>query len=132
MTALKIEKTEFTPYIELDFDKNIFIFEGVSRPENVREFYLPAINWVTNLERDVVQSKSTKYQKAIDITFKFMYFNSSSLKMIFAFLESLHNLKSAGVNMNIVWMYEEEDDQMLDDGTELAEALGMKFKFVCY
>ena len=37
-----------TPGVSFNPDSRVFEFEGVSRPENVSEFYKPVIEWMTD------------------------------------------------------------------------------------
>jgi hypothetical protein len=130
MNALIIEKTEFTPRINFDPEARIFEFEGVSRPENVSIFYTAVIDWMTDYESELYKINVSGGKKfGINIVFKLSYFNSASAKMIFMLLESFVRIKNMGFSFNIDWYYEEGDDQMLDDGHELSEAIEMPFNF---
>lgn len=130
MEALKIESTEFTPEISFDPESRTLRFEGVSRPENVSAFYGQVIDLVTGYESELYKNKVLGGKKFdVNIIFKFSYFNSASAKMIYILLESLLRIKNMGYNINIDWFYEEGDDQMLDDGEELSEAIDIPFNF---
>ncbi len=53
MEPLRIEKTAKTPWIILDPYNDNFEISGISRPENVREFYFPVINWLIEFKRGI-------------------------------------------------------------------------------
>ena len=46
MEKFIIEPTANSPRIVLDPEKRTFEFSGESRPENVRKFYLPVLEWL--------------------------------------------------------------------------------------
>ncbi|MBI4647060.1 MAG: DUF1987 family protein [Bacteroidia bacterium] len=46
MEPILIEATNRTPYVCFDSDKNIFIIEGRSYPEDAFSFYQPILNWL--------------------------------------------------------------------------------------
>lgn len=128
MNPLIIEKGEFTPFVKLDPENHSILIQGVSRPENAKNFYAPIIDWVVSLEGELYQKKKDSDKIIpLHVTFKFMYFNSASAKMVFMMLECLNRLKKQGFEVVIDWFYEDGDDQMLDDGQELSEALQLGF-----
>lgn len=130
MDALIIENTEFTPRIKFDPENRIFEFEGVSRPENVSVFYAPVIDWMTDYESDLYKINVSSGKKFdLKVIFKLSYFNSASAKMIFILLESLVRIRNMGFGFDIDWYYEDGDDQMLDDGHELSDAIEIPFNF---
>jgi hypothetical protein len=130
MDILQISKTEFTPEVTFNQITNELIFEGVSRPENVAEFYTPIIDWVANYESILYKNHvlgGKKYN--VKIIFKFSYFNSASSKMIYTLLECIRRVNMMGYPIEIDWYYDEGDDQMKEDGEELSEAIDIPFEF---
>jgi hypothetical protein len=130
METLIIEGTDFTPRVSFDQDSRIIQIEGVSRPENVSAFYGKVIDWMTGYESELYKNKVLGGKKFdVNVVFKFSYFNSASAKMIYILLESLLRIKNMGYTIHIDWYYEEGDDQMLEDGEELSEAIDIPFGF---
>jgi hypothetical protein len=130
MNELIISATEFTPSIKFQPEKHTFEFKGVSRPENVFEFYNPIIEYVKDYESELYKNHVLGGSKLeIHVLFKFSYFNSSSAKMMFMILECLVRIKNMGYHINIDWYYDEGDDQMYDDGQELSEAMDIPFNY---
>jgi hypothetical protein len=130
MEILQISKTEFTPDVTFNPITNELVFEGVSRPENVAEFYTPIIDWVANYESVLYKNHVLAGKKFdVRVIFKFSYFNSSSAKMIFTLLESIRRINMMGYKIQIEWYYDEGDDQMKEDGDELSEAIDIPFDF---
>lgn len=130
MNRYYIEETEFTPEIVLDIEARIFSFKGVSRPEDVLKFYLPAINWIRDFEQEMLIHANLKYQiTSITVDFHLSYFNSASSKMLLQLLENIKKLQSKGIDIIINWRYDEADEQMYDDGLDLSESVDMPFNF---
>jgi hypothetical protein len=131
MDALIIEATEFTPMVSFVPETRMIEFSGVSRPENVSEFYSKVLDWVAGYESELYKNKVLGGKKFdVNVIFRFSYFNSASAKMIYQLLECLFRLKNMGYTINIDWHYDDGDDQMLDDGEELSEAIDIPFNFV--
>jgi hypothetical protein len=126
METLIIHETEFTPYISLDPEKCEFKISGVSRPEDVGDFYSTALQWLHQFEG--INSHST-FNKPIHVEFFMSYFNSSSAKMLLQMLEILKKMMDNGVLISIDWFYEEGDEQVREDGEELSYALDLPFNF---
>jgi hypothetical protein len=130
MDILQINKTEFTPEVTFNQITNEFIFDGVSRPENVAEFYTPIIDWIANYESLLYKNHvlaGKKYE--VRVIFKFSYINSASAKMLYQFLESVRRISMMGYSIAIDWHFENDDDQMREDGEELSEAIDIPFNF---
>ena len=130
MNKFFIEETEFTPGISLDLNTRKFIFKGVSRPEDVFKFYEPAIEWLKELDQNLHIHTDTKYNFTnINVVFRLTYFNSASSKMLLQFLEVLNRIQQKGVDIIIDWYYDENDEQMYDDGMDLSESVKIPFNY---
>ena len=82
MENITIEATERTPEIDFDFNADIYRFAGESYPENVSEFYdAPVEKLKSHL--------STRKDAQIEFNFEFVYFNSSTAKVLFDLFELL-------------------------------------------
>lgn len=126
-----LKATEYTPDIQFDVENHKLEFIGVSRPENVIEFYEPVIDWMTTYESGLYKNHVSGGQKSeIQVLFKFSYFNSSSSKMIFKLLDSFTRINNMGYQLKIDWYFESGDDQMHEDGEELSEAIDIPFNFI--
>jgi len=128
MNLLQIAKGEFTPEVTFDPETHTFKMVGVSRPENVSEFYTEVMEWITTYESELYKNHVLGGKKfGLSFSFHFSYFNSASSKMIFTLLECLVRIKAMGYTTNIFWYYEQDDDQMREDGEELSEAIEIPF-----
>ena len=57
------------------------------------------------------------------------YINSISFKMIFEILLITEKIKQDDKNVSIVWKYDEDDDQILDEGYYFSSKLDIPFSF---
>ena len=113
-----------TPQVTFKLDGELRI-EGRSIPENALEFYDPLLKWVTTLQKHL--------PKAIEMTVRLEYFNSSTSKLVlylFKTLEKIHNTQ--GCPVKIIWHYNKLDDDMLDSGKDYQSIIQVPFEFVEY
>jgi len=129
MKALVIKQTITTPEITFDYDNNIFNLEGCSRPEDVRSFYYPIIQWLTDLKNGVENGEIKNNNDITVFNFKFDYFNSSSAKFILDILVLINDIHKAGLNIRIDWYFEENDDDMKEVGEELSDVVDFPFEY---
>ena len=130
MEKLIIDATVNSPRIILDPDKNTFEFSGESRPENVRNFYLPVLEWLETYTKDQSGLKEDQRTPELNCLFNFEYFNSTSAKYILDIFKSLNALHTLGINLEIKWLYEEDDEDMLEVGEEMSRMSKLKFEYV--
>jgi hypothetical protein len=131
METLMIEPTDFTPKVIFSAEDHMFEISGFSRPEDVPFFYLPLIDWMNKYVAERIAGRHDKYQfsETLRFVFRLTYFNSSSAKMILQILEQLKVLESENIPVQIEWYYDDGDDQILEDGEDLASAVDMNFRF---
>jgi hypothetical protein len=122
MEKLTIEPTLNSPGVVLDPGEKLFEFSGESRPENVRNFYMPILEW---LEQFAAGDTGP-------CTFKFNleYFNSTSAKYILDIFKILHSIQESGADVGVKWHYEEDDEDMYEVGLEMSRMSGIKFDYV--
>ena len=116
MEALKIAATTNTPEVDFDFLQNYLRLSGESHPEDVTEFYSPVLE-ALNSYLDELGSGECKFD------FEFIYFNSSSAKIVMSLMEQLDEAAENGAKIKVRWLYDEEDDTMLELGEEFGEDL---------
>jgi len=131
MESLKINPTSATPFINFNLDTGLFVLSGVSRPEDVMDFYRPVMAWLEELEREVLAKTDIGRElEKIILVFKLDYFNTASTKFILKITKLLSNLRGAGKNLSVSWHYETGDEQMREDGEYISEAADMEFEFL--
>lgn len=127
MESLRIEGTSVSPKVMLDMPKSTIEISGYSRPEDARDFYMPIIRWIEQFSKTVLSAKSKP--QLVSCSFKFIYFNSSSAKYLFDIVILLKDIAKKGVPINVLWYYDEDDDELLEAGEELSEMSGIPFSF---
>jgi hypothetical protein len=130
MEKLNIEPTLNTPSVTLDPGKKQFHFSGESRPENVRNFYIPILEWMDRYVDDLVTQDSDEDSPAPEFHFNFEYFNSTSAKYILDLFKILSKLHAGGIKSGIFWHYEEDDEDMLEVGMEMSRMSKLPFEYV--
>lgn len=130
MDKLIIEPTVNSPRIVLDPEEKKFEFSGESRPENVRNFYLPVLEWLESFTKDQSGMKEPDRASGFNCLFNFEYFNSTSAKYILDIFKSLNALHTLGITLDIKWLYEEDDEDMLEVGEEMSRMSKLTFEYV--
>jgi len=124
MEVIKIKGTDDTPSIVLDKDNEIFEISGRSLPEDVSTFYEPILNWLDEYAGDP-NSKTV-------FSFKLVYFNTASSKLLLDILMKLEDLYENGNDVLIKWYYPEDDEDMQEAGEEYADIVDIPFEQVSY
>ena len=127
MNFLKIEATTFTPEINFDIENNTLSFLKVSKPANAIKFYKPVFDFLDHFEKSKVKSKVIK---ELVIDFKFDYFNTATAKIIYELLKKIKNIQEQGLEIIINWYYHPEDEDLLEEGEIMSEALDLSFNFI--
>jgi len=124
MIVFTLPKTEYTPEICLDYSNKNLFFKGECRPENVSTFFAEIIEWFQALKN--VEGEKEK----VEIVFYLDYFNSSSAKyfMDVIFLIDELNTKYSH-KLEVVWEYDEYDEDVYEAGLEFEDISGVKFTF---
>ncbi|MBK8845861.1 MAG: DUF1987 domain-containing protein [Bacteroidetes bacterium] len=119
MDNLHITPTIKTPAISFNA-AGTFSLSGKSIPENSIEFYKSVYEWLD-------QYAQMPAAETI-ITIQLEYFNTSSSKClldIFRKLEAIYN--SGKSKVQIKWMYEEEDEDMMEAGDDYRTLIKLPF-----
>lgn len=128
MEKLIIEPTFNSPSVILDPGSSKFEFSGESRPENVRKFYLPILEWLEKFAEE--QKGSSSKLSNLLVQFDFEYFNSTSAKYILDIFKALNVLNDMGIAIQVKWLYEEDDEDMLEVGQEMSRMSKLEFEYV--
>ena len=117
-----IESSRTTPYVFFDPDSSVLEIRGNSSPEDAVNFYSKIIHRIESVN----QLKPASF----NVKFEMNYFNTSSAKCLFDVLRKLEVLHQAGINTEISWCYEEDDDDMMESGEDYQELINLPFKLV--
>jgi len=132
MQKLYFEPTDLTPEINFSPDENIFAIRGISSPEDVRALYYPVIDWIRTFVDDIIEGSVKVFHKdsPVRMHVDLSYFNSSSAKFLFDIFTELKRLKSSEVPVIVEWMYEAEDNDMKEAGSDIAGLVDMEFNYI--
>ena len=130
MEKLVIEPTANSPRIVLDPESRNFEFAGESRPENVRKFYLPVLEWLEAYTTAQEALSDDERTFGLQCQFNFEYFNSTSAKYILDIFKSLNAINALGIDLEIKWLYEEDDEDMLEVGQEMSRMSKLPFEYI--
>jgi len=122
MKKINIKPTDVSPEVIFDVDSNHFLIRGKSVVSEVDAFYAPLLDWLENA-KDQLHSR-------IDFVFDLEYFNIYSSKRILFILYKLSDLKKSGININVIWHFSMEDDDMKEVGEDFACMVNLPFEFI--
>jgi hypothetical protein len=132
MAYIDLEKTEKTPKVFMDTDAREFSISGNSRPENVREFYMPILDKISQYFDAVFEKNETASFKdrPFQFNFKLGYFNSSTAKFISDMLVTIADYHKKGIEIKVYWYFDEGDDDMKEAGEDFSDMIDFKFNYV--
>ena len=120
MEKFTLEAGNKTPYINFQPDGNLEL-SGKSIPENSAEFYHPVYEWLDKYASEP-QSKTV-------IKIQLEYFNTSSSKCLLDIFRRLETLaKSGKSDVKVIWIYEEEDEDMAEAGDDYQTIVKLAFE----
>lgn len=120
MVRIQIAGTKKSPTVDLNPETGIAQFSGRSIHSDAFEFYEDIIAWF--------QRNGDKFEK-LNVNFAFDHINTVTNKCILQILLFVKELEQKGIPNNINWVYDAEDDDMLETGEELEMLCGLKFNF---
>jgi hypothetical protein len=115
MEDLFIQGSDSLPTVSLKTNGELKI-TGRALPEDAAKFFSPIHAWISALTAEEV-----------NIGINLDYFNTSVSKQLLDLFKSIDN-KKAIQTVNVKWMYEEGDDEMLESG-EIYQELLPRFRF---
>ncbi len=116
MENIKIDATERSPEVDLDFTNNMFAIRGESYPEDATAFFGPLLARLEAHFKALSEDKLT-------FDFELIYFNSSSAKVLMSLFDLLEETAGNGNAVTVTWTYEDGDDNMRELGEEFGEDL---------
>lgn len=122
MNPLILQSSAETPEIVLDKSTNTFFFKGKSLPENPITFYSPVLDWIDNY--------STNPNPYTKVDFMMVYFNTSSSKIILDIMKRLEQIKRSGYEVEVNWVYKDDDEEMQEAGEIYSERVNLPFKLI--
>ena len=121
MNSINIEGTPKTPRIVFSAEKGELEISGKSIPENSVEFYQPIYSWIDEYSQSPMKTTVVKIQLE--------YFNTSSSKCLLDIFRKLESLQKSGKSeVTINWLYEDEDEDMMEAGEDYQTIVRIPFK----
>ena len=121
---IKGEKgTYFVPYVRFDSTTGHCLLEGESYLENTWEFYNNLIDWLRSY---------AETGQPITFNFKLTYFNTSSSKGILELLQFLKEYEDQGQQVDVLWYYPEDDEDILEEAEDFIEDTQLDIKLIAY
>ena len=123
MNDLLVAGTAKTPLISFKVDQGLLEISGRSIPENSIEFYQSVYSWIEEY------SKQPKPLTTVKIQLE--YFNTSSSKCVLDVFRKLETLQKSGKSeVKVMWMYEEEDEDMMEAGDDYKAIVNLQFQIL--
>ena len=123
--SFNAEQSAKTPLINFDATSGNFELKGKSIPENSVLFYKPLFDWLDNY----VQKPASKTSLSIQLD----YFNTSSSKCIVDLFKKLEQIPKTGKGEAIInWLYDDQDDDMLEAGEDYKSIIKIPFNLVSF
>jgi len=124
MEVLRLEPTEDSPLILFDKENNLFEISGKSLPEDVVYFYQPVLDWLEEYRKEPNQRT--------EFSFKLIYFNTASSKLLLDILMILEEMVEEGKEVLVKWLALKSDEDMQEAGQEYGEMVDIPFEHVTY
>jgi len=117
------ERTKTTPYILIDEEEGYMRFEGESYLEDISSFFEETRIW---LEKYLLSDfKLFKFDCAM------IYFNSSTVKLLYNFLRLMDKHSVGGNNVIVNWIVSNNDEMIIDCGEDFKEEMeNLEFNIV--
>jgi hypothetical protein len=122
MEELIIAGTLKTPSVKTDSNLGLLEISGRSNPENTIEVFKPIVNWV----EEYVQNPGEKTTIVIQLE----HFNTSSSKSLIGILKRLETLKKEGQEISINWLYDADDEDILEAGENFESVIEIPFNMI--
>jgi hypothetical protein len=116
-----LERKTDTPQVEWCPQESVLKMTGRSLPENAEAFYKPVLDWI----REYIPTAAEKTILRVELE----YFNSSSVKQLLSILIKLEDLRVMGKEVEVVWVYNQDDELMEMKGSELESIVELPFRF---
>ncbi len=120
MSKLLIEPTKTSPFVCFDPQTKFYEISGQSCPENPNEVFDPIYQWV--------EANISTIDHTINLKIKADYFNSASNRLLLKLLRILELHYRTDKDIQICWLYEDEEVQ--SDGTIFEKLVNLPFVFI--
>lgn len=117
----ELKATNRTPWVKVVPSENIFFIKGRSLPENGIVFFEPLVEWM--------QAQFSANPVQAQLAVQLEYCNTSSYKGLMLVFKAIEALNSQGNTFSILWIYDEDDEDWLEDGETYEELVNVPFSY---
>lgn len=119
---IEVEQTEYTPKIILNPDLSQIKISGNSRPISTTSYFEPIFEWIENYG---------KYgEKYLNLYLQFYSMNTYTMRFLLKMIRILNHYSMDKKSINIVWVYDEEDEDLKEFGEQLRNLFVEKKNFL--
>ncbi len=122
MDVIRIEKTNNTPSIYIDKANLLCKIEGSSFPEDAYGVYQHVLDWLSSIGDD--------FDSELRMEFDYDFLNSISHKKVWQILTELKKYHKSGKQVKVSWYYDENDEEIMESGEDLAELMNIPFELI--
>ena len=131
MKVINIKRTDKTPEIILDTEKQVLQIKGNCLPENIREFSRQVLESFEDYLKKLPTSADNKSSSgAFRIHFRLGYFNSAAAKFISDILTLSQIYVQKGCKIKIYWYFDEDDYDMFEAGEEISQMVTVPMEYI--
>jgi len=125
MSIYKKVGTSTTPEVHFDGKSGNFSITGKSFWEDVEKFYFPLTQWLKDTYL-VAPAERTR------LTIQLDYLNTSTSKQLFDVFALLQSLTEEDKEVEIVWRFHEDDEDLEEQGKDYQSMLSIAFRLEPY
>ena len=123
LETLTIEGSNKTPAVTFSAEAGVLEISGKSIPENSFGFYQPMLTWI--------EAYSSAPKPKTEVKIMLEYFNTSSSKCLLDIFRKLGAIQKSGKSeVEVIWHYEEDDEDMMEAGQDYNSLVDLEFKIV--
>jgi len=117
MRILEIKSSKRTPYVRFDLDKGTLEIKGSILLVNPTKFFDNILEYVDEYLLNP--------QDHTQILLHIEYYNTYAAKLIFFVLKKIQKLSKLDLKVSLIWIYEEDDEDMYEIGLNYKSSLKM-------
>lgn len=117
MEILEIEATKRTPYVKFDLDKGTLEIKGSILLVNPTKFFDHILEYVDEYLLNP--------QEQTQILLHIEYYNTYAAKLLLFVLKKIQKLAKLDLDVSLIWLYEEDDEDMYEVGLSYQSSLTM-------
>lgn len=115
MESYYLPASSTTPAIKFDPAEGVLSFQGDAVPENAVLLFADVFHKLVEFTQSSLPS--------LNVVFDFENINTGSSKCVFDLIKSLGDISDMGKKVTIQWVFDEDNEQMLDTGMDIEEMM---------